>query len=134
MLYSHGEETEQDQLQWWISVPSGQQVPPFSWRRLIVLHASLCGPAEGPCPHLLQRTDIVMELSRCHMMHMLKQDDVRSTYRVWNRKTFSHIRWQVQHRLWGLYLVVRKCARPKPIHMAEWVSKDCMRETTFPNR
>ena len=49
MLYSHGEETQQDQLQWRMSVPSGQQVPPCSWWSLIVLHSSLCTPARGPC-------------------------------------------------------------------------------------
>ena len=93
-LYSHRQETEQDQLQSWVTVPCGQRLPPSSWHRAISLQAISFAPGwRIPLPpHKRQ----ILKWARCYM-----------TGAIWH----VHLTWT---KAWTLSL------KQKRYHRTRW--------------
>lgn len=94
------------------------------------IYANLsCAWVEWPCL-LHPRTEITVGLGRCHMMPMLQQSQRAFT----EPETERYSPQKVIQIMWALSLLVKKCSRPEAhSYAAEWASKDCSLNTSFPN-
>lgn len=66
--------------------------------------------------------------------HTLTKDK-RGLTELEQGKVFPHKVISLALAVWVLYLLVRKCFRPRAYSfLTEWESKDCVQDTAFPNR